>query len=151
MVLHGKERDDVGVIEGGDRARLLLKAGKPPGITGDVLVQDDRIVAVGEDVGTTGRPDVVLDAENKLVLPGFVNGAPCCIMVGESTWLRLRGVFRGCLLGDIVLKGKKQMVKVYQIVADNADTDGALAAAVDYNKRIGSVPDLDPERVGRVG
>jgi len=85
------------------------------------------------------------------MLPGFVNGAPCCILVGESTWWRLRGHFTGCLLGNIALKGKKQKVKVYQIVASNADTDGLLAAAVDYNKRIGSASDLDPERVGRVG
>jgi adenylate cyclase len=85
------------------------------------------------------------------MLPGFVNGAPCCILVGESTWLRLRGEFRGCLLGNIALKGKKQKVKVYQIVASNSDSEDLLAAAVDYNKRIGSALDQDPERVGRVG
>jgi adenylate cyclase len=85
------------------------------------------------------------------MLPGFVNGAPCCILVGESTWLRLRGEFSGCLLGNIALKGKKQKVKVYQIVASNSDSEDLLAAAVDYNKRIGSALDQDPERVGRVG
>jgi hypothetical protein len=41
-------------------------------------------------------------------------------------------------------------VKVYQIVASNADTDSLLAAAVEYNKLIGSVPDQGPERVGRI-
>jgi adenylate cyclase len=85
------------------------------------------------------------------MLPGFVNGASCCILAGESTWQCLRGQFRGCLLGNMTLKGKKQRVKVYQIIPDGAETDALLAAAVEYNKHFESASDLDPERVGRVG
>ena len=43
----------------------------------DVLVKDDRIAAVGNDVapgpGEQGAPNHVIDARDKLVMPGFVN------------------------------------------------------------------------------
>jgi len=95
------------------------------------------------------------------MLPGFVTGASCCILVGESTWQRLRGEFHGCLLGNMALKGKKQRVKVYQIVAENAEADTLQAAAAEYNKGaaikgagskcVETALDVDPKRVGRVG
>jgi len=81
------------------------------------------------------------------MLPGFVNDAPCCILVGESTWQRLRGEFRGYLLGNMVLKGKKQKVKVYQIVTDEAETRSLLAA--EHNKHVESASDLDPKRIAK--
>jgi CHASE2 domain-containing sensor protein/class 3 adenylate cyclase len=84
------------------------------------------------------------------MLPGFVNDAPCCILVGESTWQRLRGEFHGCLLGNMALKGKKRKVKVYQIVTDDVETDTLLAAA-EYNKRVESVSDRDPKRIEGIG
>src|SRR6056297_2522565 len=40
---------------------------------GDVYVRDDRILAVGDKIDIESNPDEVIDAENKLVLPGFVN------------------------------------------------------------------------------
>jgi len=82
------------------------------------------------------------------MLPGFMNDAPCCILVGESTWQRLRGEFRGYLLGNVALKGKKRKVKVYQIITDDAETQSLLAE--EYNKHVEGASDRDPKRIGRV-
>jgi len=40
---------------------------------GSLYITDDRIVEVGEDVDAPRSPEYVLDAEHKVVLPGFVN------------------------------------------------------------------------------
>ena len=58
---------------------------------GSVYIEDSRIVEVGESVSPTIRPEYVIDAENKVVLPGFVN-----------THSHLQQYFRGTyeLIGD---------------------------------------------------
>jgi 5-methylthioadenosine/S-adenosylhomocysteine deaminase len=40
---------------------------------GDLYIEDDRIVAVGKVPEIPHQPDTVIDAEHKVVLPGFVN------------------------------------------------------------------------------
>jgi 5-methylthioadenosine/S-adenosylhomocysteine deaminase len=40
---------------------------------GDLYIKDDRIVEVGNEVNAPPNPEVVIDAEHKVVLPGFVN------------------------------------------------------------------------------
>lgn len=40
---------------------------------GNVYIRDDRIIAVGNTEAVKGTPDEVIDAENKVVMPGFVN------------------------------------------------------------------------------
>jgi class 3 adenylate cyclase len=79
-----------------------------------------------------------------------VNGGSCCILVGESTWERVHGEFRGHLLGNLPLKGKKRKVQVYRIFTDDAEADMILAAE-EYRKRIESASDLNPTIIGRVG
>jgi class 3 adenylate cyclase len=37
------------------------------------------------------------------------------VMVGEPTWRRLGGGFRGELVGEAALKGKQQKVAVYRL------------------------------------
>ena len=58
---------------------------------GSVYIEEDRIVEVGETVSSTIRPEYVVDAENKVVLPGFIN-----------THSHLQQYFRGTyeLIGD---------------------------------------------------
>jgi adenylate cyclase len=82
------------------------------------------------------------------MLPGYVNRASCCTLVGESTWERLHGEFSGRLLGNMALKGKKRKVQVYQIIADDAEAEMVLAAA-EYNTLIDRASDLSPTGVGR--
>jgi 5-methylthioadenosine/S-adenosylhomocysteine deaminase len=40
---------------------------------GNVYIRDDRILAVGDTSEIDSTPDEILDADNKVVLPGFVN------------------------------------------------------------------------------
>ena len=42
---------------------------------GAILIEDDRIVAVGETekVSKETKPDILIDAKRKAVLPGFIN------------------------------------------------------------------------------
>jgi 5-methylthioadenosine/S-adenosylhomocysteine deaminase len=40
---------------------------------GSLYVKDDRIVEVGEQVDAPSHPECVIDAEHRVVLPGFVN------------------------------------------------------------------------------
>ncbi len=54
------------VLSGVDRERHIYPRGS-------VYIKDGRIAAVGEDVTVPGQPDLVIDAEHKVVLPGFVN------------------------------------------------------------------------------
>jgi 5-methylthioadenosine/S-adenosylhomocysteine deaminase len=62
-----------------DTARTLFKGGTivtmdarvPNLVTGDVLVEDDRIVAVEADIRTDGAK--VIDAEGNIVLPGLID------------------------------------------------------------------------------
>jgi len=58
---------------------------------GQVLIQEGKIAEVGERLKTTTEADLTLDAEQKLVLPGFVN-----------THAHLQQYFRGVyeLIGD---------------------------------------------------
>ncbi len=57
---------------------------------GNLYIEDDRIVSVGEQVDVSS-PEYVIDAEHKIVLPGFVN-----------THAHLQQYFRGVyeLIGD---------------------------------------------------
>jgi adenylate cyclase len=80
-------------------------------------------------------------------LPGYMSSMPCCILVGESTWERLHGEFKGRLLGNMALKGKKRKVLVYQIVTDDAEAEIVLAAA-EYNALIDRTSNLSPTGVG---
>jgi len=82
------------------------------------------------------------------MLPGYVNRASCCILVGESTWERLHGEFDGRLLGNMALKGKKRKVQVYRIIANDAEAEMVLAAA-EYNTLIDRASNLSPTGVGR--
>jgi adenylate cyclase len=82
------------------------------------------------------------------MLPGYVNRAPCCILVGEGTWERLHGEFSGRLLGNMALKGKKRKVQVYQIIADAAEVEMVLAAA-EYNTLIDRASNLSPTGRGK--
>lgn len=82
------------------------------------------------------------------MLPSYVSSAPCCTLVGESTWERLHGEFNGRLLGNMALKGKKRKVNVYQIVTDDAEGEIVLAAA-EYNTLIDRASNLSPTGVGR--
>jgi adenylate cyclase len=82
------------------------------------------------------------------MLPGYVNRAPCCILVGEGTWERLHGEFSGRLLGNMALKGKKRKVQVYQIIADAAGAEMVLAAA-EYNTLIDRASNLSPTGRGK--
>jgi 5-methylthioadenosine/S-adenosylhomocysteine deaminase len=62
-----------------DAARTLFKGGTivtmdarvPNLVTGDVLVEGDRIVAVGANIGADGAE--VIDAAGKIVLPGLID------------------------------------------------------------------------------
>lgn len=49
-----------------DRQRTVYRRGS-------LRIQDDRIAEVGEGVKAGTRPEIVIDAEHKVVLPGFVN------------------------------------------------------------------------------
>ena len=40
---------------------------------GDVLIQDDQIVAVGRNLSTSTRDTEVIDATGRLVIPGLVD------------------------------------------------------------------------------
>jgi cytosine/adenosine deaminase-related metal-dependent hydrolase len=40
---------------------------------GSLYVKDDRIVGVGEKVDAPRSPECVIDAEHRVVLPGFIN------------------------------------------------------------------------------
>ena len=74
-------------------SRILLKGGivvtmdanVPNLTTGDVLVEDDRIVAVGASVQADGAE--VIDATGNIVMPGFVNSH-------QHAWL---GLLRGLM------------------------------------------------------
>ena len=59
---------------------------------GNLYIKDDRIVSVGEQVDVSS-PEYVIDAEHKIVLPGFVN-----------THAHLQQYFRGVyeLIGDFL-------------------------------------------------
>jgi 5-methylthioadenosine/S-adenosylhomocysteine deaminase len=71
---HGDKR-------GFDMASILIKNGfiatmdrlRTVHRRGSLYIQDDRIVAVGEDVHLPENPQHVIDAEDKVVIPGFVN------------------------------------------------------------------------------
>jgi 5-methylthioadenosine/S-adenosylhomocysteine deaminase len=58
---------------------------------GSLYISDGRIISVGEKIETPKSPELVLDAEHKVVLPGFVN-----------THAHLQQYFRGVyeLIGD---------------------------------------------------
>ena len=55
-----------GFIATMDKARHIHKKG-------EVYIEDDRIVEVGEKVKAPRSPEYTIDAKNKVVLPGFVN------------------------------------------------------------------------------
>lgn len=40
---------------------------------GSIYIEDDRIIDIGEDISEPRSPEHVIDAEGKVVLPGFVN------------------------------------------------------------------------------
>lgn len=50
---------------------------------------------------------------------GSGSESECVILVGEPTWRRLDGAFRGAPVGDAVLRGKTQKVAIYRV--DGAD------------------------------
>ena len=41
-----------------------------PGVRADVLIEDDRIIAIGDDLGPVER---VVDADGLVVAPGFID------------------------------------------------------------------------------
>ena len=55
-----------GFIATMDKLRHIYKKG-------EVYIEDDRIVEVGEKVKAPRSPEYTIDAKNKVVLPGFVN------------------------------------------------------------------------------
>jgi adenylate cyclase len=44
---------------------------------------------------------------------------PCRILVGESTYRLLGDEFQARLIGECILKGKSQVIKIYQILSDD--------------------------------
>jgi len=115
-------------------------------------------VMVAASIGAKAHLEYSLVGDNVIIaarlqalptmLPGYVNRASCCILVGESTWEHLHGEFKGHLLGNMALKGKKRKVQVYQILADDSQGEMLLAAA-EYNTRIERASDLNPTGIGR--
>ncbi|HEY3898981.1 MAG TPA: adenylate/guanylate cyclase domain-containing protein [Chthoniobacter sp.] len=55
-------------------------------------------------------------------LPDDERTAPCTILIGDSTWQRLRGRFTATLIGPKHLKGKAREVIVHSIVSRTAST-----------------------------
>jgi len=89
--LEGSQPSDIliknGLIATMDNRRSVYRKGH-------VYLKDGMIKAVGDDIDLPQNPDVVIDAEQKLVLPGFVN-----------THAHLQQYFRGVyeLIGDFYL------------------------------------------------
>ena len=69
---------------------------------------------VGDTVNTAAR----LQALPRLLTSIQADGS-CCILISGATWERLNGAFNGRLLGNVALKGKVQLVPVYQIGAQS--------------------------------
>ena len=69
---------------------------------------------VGDTVNTAAR----LQALPRLLTSIQADGS-CCILISGATWERLNGAFNGHLLGNVALKGKVQLVPVYQIGAQS--------------------------------
>ena len=59
------------VIKGGHVVSMDAAIGEVAGA--DVLVEDDRIVAVARGIEVDAE---IIDASQKIVLPGFINGHP---------------------------------------------------------------------------
>ncbi|CAO3439584.1 CHASE2 domain-containing protein [Azospirillum argentinense] len=69
-------------------------------LTGDAVNTAARLEALAKTVGTD------------------VPGRPCRILVGDPTWERLRGAFRGSAVGEVPLKGKDRKVGVHVILGE---------------------------------
>jgi cytosine/adenosine deaminase-related metal-dependent hydrolase len=59
------------LLRGGYVVTVDDSLGDLPG--GDVLIQDDQIVAVGRNLSTSTRDTEVIDATGRLVIPGLVD------------------------------------------------------------------------------
>src|ERR1700722_18890990 len=59
------------LVKGGDVVTVDDSVGDLP--EGDVLIEDDRVVAVGEGLSTSSEGAVVIDAGGRLVIPGLVD------------------------------------------------------------------------------
>jgi adenylate cyclase len=116
-------------------------------------------VMVAASIGAKAHLEYSLVGDNVIIaarlqalptmLPGYVNRASCCVLVGESTWECLHGEFSGRLLGNMALKGKKRKVQVYQVIGDDAEA-GMLLAAAEYNTLIEKrASDLSPTGRGK--
>lgn len=68
---------------------------------------------MGDSVNTAARLEAL--AKSVAVTPG----SPCRILVARSTWDRVHTVVSGRLVGEIAVKGKRQPVAVYQILASS--------------------------------
>ncbi|MCW2239666.1 CHASE2 domain-containing protein [Azospirillum canadense] len=77
-------------------------------LTGDAVNTAARLEALAKTVGTD------------------VPGRPCRILVGDPTWERLRGAFRGAAVGEVPLKGKDRKVGVHVILGE-AVPSGSMA------------------------
>ncbi len=60
------------LIQGATIIAMDKEHGSEP-FTGDILVEDDRIAAIGPDLGDRGASQVIA-GEGKLVIPGLING-----------------------------------------------------------------------------
>ncbi|MBC7906673.1 MAG: adenylate/guanylate cyclase domain-containing protein [Rhodospirillaceae bacterium] len=66
---------------------------------------------MGDSVNTAARLEAL--AKSVAITPG----SPCRILAAGTTWDRVQGVVAGRLVGEITVKGKRQAVEVYQILA----------------------------------
>jgi len=73
---------------------------------------------MGDTVNTAAR----LEALAKTV--SSAPGSPCRILAAVTTWNLVKGAVNGRLVGEVVVKGKRRPVEVYQILGHRAPTAG---------------------------
>jgi adenylate cyclase len=101
------------------KSRGMPTVGMRVGVfTGDLVTGsigcEERLeyTALGDTANTAAR----LESLGKEV-PDTEMTAPCTILIGESTWQRVRERFNTELIGPKVLKGKKQQVIVHSVLS----------------------------------